>query len=300
MLVRLTRQVSAPIIARLRLLPLVFLTTLAAIPALVAAQTPTADQIQIFQNLPADQQQSILGTLGSGAGATSAAGGVRSDRPVQFPNTVLPRNTNGTRGAADLRDNEYRLKGEDTLLLSLEIRESTAPDSVQVATGSGQPAATQLQNAGAQATSAVPANTQTPEKIERSPEQRARLNALREQILRRNPYKLDRGAVLSVLELGPVQLGGLTIPEARQRIAAEVTLKDFVVGVTLLPLEPTGTAALKPFGYDLFAGIPTTFAPATDVPVPTEYVVGPGDTLRVQLVGATRGRSTSRSWGPLP
>ena len=170
MLVRLTRQVSAPIIARLRLLPLVFLTTLAAIPALVAAQTPTADQIQIFQNLPADQQQSIIGTLGSGACATSAAGGVRSDRPVQFPNTVLPRNTNGTRGAADLRDNEYRLKGEDTLLLSLEIRESTAPDSVQVATGSGQPAATQLQNAGAQATSAVPANTQTPEKIERSPD----------------------------------------------------------------------------------------------------------------------------------
>ncbi len=59
--------------------------------------------------------------------------------------------------------------------------------------------------------------------------------------------------------------------------------------VTLLPLEPTGTAALKPFGYDLFAGVPSTFAPATDVPVPTEYVVGPGDTFRVQLIGSTRG-----------
>ncbi|MGI2039043.1 SLBB domain-containing protein [Shewanella frigidimarina] len=42
---------------------------------------------------------------------------------------------------------------------------------------------------------------------------------------------------------------------------------------------------LKPFGYDLFAGSPTTFAPVSDVPVPSEYMVGPGDTLNVQLYG---------------
>ncbi|MCU4677327.1 SLBB domain-containing protein [Catenovulum sp. 2E275] len=42
---------------------------------------------------------------------------------------------------------------------------------------------------------------------------------------------------------------------------------------------------LKPFGYELFAGSPTTFAPATDVPVPHEYVLGPGDTVKVQLFG---------------
>ena len=42
---------------------------------------------------------------------------------------------------------------------------------------------------------------------------------------------------------------------------------------------------LKQFGYDLFAGEPTTFAPATDIPVPAEYVIGPGDTLQVQLFG---------------
>ncbi len=42
---------------------------------------------------------------------------------------------------------------------------------------------------------------------------------------------------------------------------------------------------LKQFGYDLFAGSPTTFAPATDIPVPTDYVVGPGDTVQVQLFG---------------
>jgi len=42
---------------------------------------------------------------------------------------------------------------------------------------------------------------------------------------------------------------------------------------------------LEPFGYDLFAGEPTTFAPATDIPVPVDYVVGPGDTIEVQLFG---------------
>lgn len=43
--------------------------------------------------------------------------------------------------------------------------------------------------------------------------------------------------------------------------------------------------ALRPYGYDLFAGTPTTFAPATDIPVPADYVVGPGDTVQVQLFG---------------
>ena len=50
------------------------------------------------------------------------------------------------------------------------------------------------------------------------------------------------------------------------------------------PLQ-VNTSNLKQFGYDLFAGVPTTFAPATDVPVPAEYVLGPGDELEVQLFG---------------
>ena len=39
-----------------------------------------------------------------------------------------------------------------------------------------------------------------------------------------------------------------------------------------------------------FAGMPSTFAPATDVPVPTDYIIGPGDTLQVQMIGSTKGR----------
>jgi len=45
------------------------------------------------------------------------------------------------------------------------------------------------------------------------------------------------------------------------------------------------TLRLEPFGYNLFVGSPTTFAPATDIPVPNEYRLGPGDTIEVQLFG---------------
>lgn len=43
--------------------------------------------------------------------------------------------------------------------------------------------------------------------------------------------------------------------------------------------------ALKPFGYDIFELGGEAFTPATDIPVPSDYVLGPGDTLQVQLYG---------------
>ena len=52
-----------------------------------------------------------------------------------------------------------------------------------------------------------------------------------------------------------------------------------------LPLEVDQD--LKQFGYELFAGVPTTFAPATDVPVSPDYIIGPGDEIHVQLYGKT-------------
>lgn len=46
---------------------------------------------------------------------------------------------------------------------------------------------------------------------------------------------------------------------------------------------------LQPFGYDLFRTFATTFAPATDIPIPSDYVLGPGDSVRVQLFGNENG-----------
>lgn len=51
------------------------------------------------------------------------------------------------------------------------------------------------------------------------------------------------------------------------------------------PLEVDGQ--LVQFGYELFAGAPTTFAPATDIPVSSDYIIGPGDEVHIQLYGKT-------------
>ena len=47
-------------------------------------------------------------------------------------------------------------------------------------------------------------------------------------------------------------------------------------------INPT---TLKQFGYDIFNKVPLTFAPVTDAPVPSNYVIGPGDTVNILFFG---------------
>lgn len=42
---------------------------------------------------------------------------------------------------------------------------------------------------------------------------------------------------------------------------------------------------LKPYGYELFAGEPTTFMPSENAAVPDTYIVGPGDQLKINFYG---------------
>jgi len=43
--------------------------------------------------------------------------------------------------------------------------------------------------------------------------------------------------------------------------------------------------SLKPFGYDMFEELQDAFLPDGNLPIPADYVVGPGDTLEVNLFG---------------
>lgn len=270
----------------------------AALSPSAVAQTPAAEQIEMFQNMTPEQQRAILEAMGGGGARTPLPRtGVVSDRPLEFPQTVHARRRgeNDEGLGADGRTRRAKLKGGDTVLLSLEIRQykRKAPEIEEQERreqerGTTQPAIPGRQIADPRARQAT--QEQAQELLERSPEQTDRLHELRERVLRRNPYKLDKWGILNVPELGPIPLAGLTAEEATQRIAAELSLADFIVTLTLLPLKAYGSEALKPFGYDLFAGMPTTFAPATDVPVPSQYVVGPGDTLQIQLIGNVKGR----------
>jgi len=45
------------------------------------------------------------------------------------------------------------------------------------------------------------------------------------------------------------------------------------------------TDDLKPYGYELFAGEPTSFMPSENAAVPDTYIVGSGDQLKINLYG---------------
>ncbi|WP_246046977.1 SLBB domain-containing protein [Colwellia ponticola] len=42
---------------------------------------------------------------------------------------------------------------------------------------------------------------------------------------------------------------------------------------------------LQPFGYDVFANAPQTFAPMMDIAIPANYIIGPGDKISIQVFG---------------
>jgi polysaccharide biosynthesis/export protein len=126
-----------------------------------------------------------------------------------------------------------------------------------------------------------PLSTETP----KTDEEKKESEKFRKRILSNNPYKLNRFGVLELPGLPAIPIAGLTASEATKRLGADPDLREFFVKLTLLRVLPTGQDALKPFGYDLFEGVPSTFAPVSDIQVPMDYVVGPGDTLDIQLYG---------------
>jgi polysaccharide biosynthesis/export protein len=119
----------------------------------------------------------------------------------------------------------------------------------------------------------------------RTMEEKERSEKFMRRILRNNPYRLNHFGVLEVPGLMAIPLAGLTAAEATRRLNADPDLADYQVRVVLLRLQPYGEDALKPFGYDLFEGAPSTFAPVQDIQVPLSYVIGPGDRFDIQLYG---------------
>ena len=84
------------------------------------------------------------------------------------------------------------------------------------------------------------------------------------------------------------------IPErraiAQEKFADQTDQTDQTDPTAVLGLTgATPTKSLKPFGYDLFAGAPNTFAPVINVPVSPNYLLGPGDVLQVMFYGKTNG-----------
>ena len=58
------------------------------------------------------------------------------------------------------------------------------------------------------------------------------------------------------------------------------------------PQEKFFNEPLKRFGYDLFIDAPTTFAPASDIPIPPDYIIGPGDNIKIIFFGNKNQKAT--------
>ena len=124
-----------------------------------------------------------------------------------------------------------------------------------------------------------------PTRPELTEQQKRQQQALIDLIRAKNPYQLSHDGDLLLPGFAPIPMAGLSEQLATVRLGVVPALRDLFIRVTKLPLTKVGTTALKPFGYDMFDREISTFAPATNVPVPSDYVVGPGDQLEVQLYG---------------
>ena len=246
--------------------------------AVASAQSATPEQLEMFRNLTPEQQQAVLQNIGQGQGS-----GVVSDPASNAqPHTGTSGNQRGTttnsartesasesQPAASIgyqnfspRQGDERLLGGDSVLLEVKLRsEARLASDAKVQPSIGAPTDADRE-----------------------------LKARAELILKRNPYKLDPRGILLIPGAEPIQLAGLTAAQATARLNSEPLLSGLDLRLTLLPLNRLNVEALKPFGYDLFLGVPSTFAPVTDVPVPPDYVIGPGDRIEVQLIGSTEGR----------
>jgi polysaccharide export outer membrane protein len=231
---------------------------LVATPA-AAQQAPTQAQIDAFKSLPPEQQQELLKQLGVGSAAATTPVPAAVTAPTLQPkegtvdaSLALP--------AAPLVEVEPRFRAGDSLIL--DVAE----------------------------TAAFPFTTPPPPTaLSKLAKEEVEVNRgfveFQTGVRSGNPYRLDRAGQLVLANQLTVTLAGLTAEEAQERLNADPRLEGMTFTVKYLPVEPE----LKPFGYDLFTMVPTTFAPASDIPVPSNYVIGPGDTIELQLIGDSAG-----------
>lgn len=248
---------------------LICLLLLAAIP--VSAQIPTADQLELLRSMSPEDREALMEQLGIGGSVLGDAAN-QSDSRSRTNNSNTPGSKNRQ---GDLKNDEAKLildkslKADDTVLIDIDFKKDKPPRIESQ--GEGLPPVT------------IPGETAPI----LEPTERVELERVIALVRTRNPYQLDNSGTLQLPGLPPIVLAGLDEAQATHRLAAVSLFLKLDIKLTRLPVKKTGIAGLKPFGYDLFKDSSASFAPVTDVPVPSSYIVGPGDQLLVQLFGST-------------
>jgi polysaccharide biosynthesis/export protein len=265
----------------------------------------------LFQGLTSEEQQAVLGRLGANnlGGGTSelnqipgqlgASGTLNQSQQQEFEQEMEVRRQ---RAAEEEQPLVPVLNGGDWVIIQIgfQLPPAAVNQSAQ---------ALQQQLSGSQASELTPQRLQALQALQGSTssgaaaltqaaasatsqslsqmtdDQKKLLTALVELIRSRDPYQLSADGVLTLPGFAPIPLLGLTEQQATLRLQIVPDFENLQIRLTLLPLKKTGAQALKPFGYDLFAEYPSSFEPLTNVPVPSNYTVGPGDVLDVLLYG---------------
>ena len=206
-----------------------------AVTALARAQTTpqstpestpelTEEQLQILQDLPEEERQALIDQYlksreqgaetptGAERGTTTPSGRSTTSGKVR-PLSPETEGTVGTLSAEEelerlkaLQDlNEPPFKESDSLIIDLRLRK----------------------------------------REERPARLTERLEALRDRILERNPYRLDRYGQLTLPGFEPITMLGLTERLAALRLGADKDLVEFTVKVTRLDIKAAGDEALK-------------------------------------------------------
>jgi protein involved in polysaccharide export with SLBB domain len=239
----------------------------------VVAQVPTADQLELLRSMSPEDREALMEQLGIGGGAVTESGsrqGQGAADETRRGRNARPRTTAGDADGlqAGMVIPDKRLKPEDSVLIDIDFKKD-------------KPA--RIDNTVPNQPVTVPAELAPV----LEPEERLHLQALMDLVRSRNPYQLDTSGELHLPGFAPIMLAGLDEQQATHRLSTVIAFLKLDVKLTKLPVRKLGVAGLKPFGYDLFRDGFSTFAPLTDVPVPADYVVGPGDQLVIQLFGST-------------
>ena len=296
------------VVGRLRgllagLLVAAFCVCLSGEPA-VGQVTPTPDQLQTFQGLTPEQQQAIRNALGTAGGAQSYGSYGAGERTASgFNDTERLQRERNAEGGDESEPLVPVLRVEDWVIIEIDYQLLPRPvppvlqplyaatqtsgaqaGPAQVVAQTGTLGSTQTPNASGQPSPNTGGN-RTAAFDQLSEDDRARLDALMALVRSKNPYRLSHDGALTLPGFPPIALLGLTEEQATLRLKVEPAFRGIDIRLTRLPLKRTGAEGLKPFGYDLFDQGVSTFAPVTNIPVPSSYVVGPGDQLNLQLYG---------------
>lgn len=285
---------------------------------------PTEAQLEMFRNMTPEQQQQILqqvtggGSGGGGGGLGSLLGGGgssqrnRNNQDIDAPQfqSEAERARRAAEQGEDFEPLIPLMKADDSVIVEIDFhlpRRLTAtpgavPTNGQLPSGAdlsqGVTSGATIDNANADASAlplpgpsqqAATAGANAPStpapQVELTDEEKQKLQKLIDLIRSKNPYQLSHEGVLNLPGFVGIPLLGLREDQATLRLQVEPAFQKLEVRITRLPLKKIGAEALKPFGYDLFNRAPQSFTPVTNVPVPADYTVGPGDELDVQLYG---------------